>query len=242
MSRVLFIQADSRTLNPSLDQELIDAEYRADPAVARSEWGGEFRADIAAYLTDELIDAALPGRLRRGRRQAAVAFVDMSGGVSDAAVLAVAHAEDIAEPGEHRPPNVILDALSYRAAPHEPDAVVVEFARTLRDFGLTRVTGDRYAAQWPVGAFAKHGVVFEPSELDRSSIYSECAPLFAEKRVELIDDKRLFAELRGLERRPRSGGRADSIDHGPRNHDDAINAACGALWLASRRRRMSYFG
>jgi hypothetical protein len=60
-------------------------------------------------------------------------------------------------------------------------------------------------------------------------------PLFAERRVELLDNRRLTTELRLLERRPRSGGRGDAIDHPPRAHDDCANACCGALWLASRQ-------
>ncbi len=64
MSRILVIQAEARTMNPLLDQELIDDEYAEDAEAARSEWGGEFREDIGLYLDDELIDAAIiAGRL-----------------------------------------------------------------------------------------------------------------------------------------------------------------------------------
>ena len=42
--------------------------------------------------------------------------------------------------------------------------------------------------------------------------------------------KLLGAQLVGLERRTARGGR-DSIDHGPRGHDDVVNAAAGALVL-----------
>jgi hypothetical protein len=58
--------------------------------------------------------------------------------------------------------------------------------------------------------------------------------LFAQKRVELLDDKRLITELRLLERRPRAGGRGDGVDHPPRGSDDIANSACGALWQASK--------
>jgi len=113
--------------------------------------------------------------------------------------------------------------------------VVARFAALLQNFQLTRVTGDRYGAGFVVDAFKHFGIRYEPAELDKSAIYAEVAPLFAERRVDLLDVKRLATELRLLERRPRSGGRPDSIDHPPRAHDDAANAACGALWLASRK-------
>ncbi len=77
------------------------------------------------------------------------------------------------------------------------------------------------------------GFRYQVSELDKSAIYSEALPLFAQKRVELLDDRKLITELRLLERKPRAGGRGDSVDHPPRGRDDIANAACGALWQAS---------
>jgi hypothetical protein len=129
---------------------------------------------------------------------------------------------------------VILDHLECVPAPHEPHAIIDRFAATLKRYGLHKVTGDRYAGAFVEDAFRKSGIAYEASELDKSAIYCEALPLFAERRVALIDDKRLLTELRLLERRPRAGGRGDVVDHPPRGHDDAANASSGALWLASR--------
>ena len=89
---------------------------------------------------------------------------------------------------------------------------------------------------------SRSGINYEPSELDKSSIYMEVLPAFAERRITLIDDKRLITELRMLERKPRTGGKADVVDHAPNMHDDAANAACGALELSSRPQRWTCFG
>jgi hypothetical protein len=51
-------------------------------------------------------------------------------------------------------------------------------------------------------------------------------------RVELLDHKRLVAQLCGLERRTARGGR-DSIDHPPGAHDDIANAVAGAIAVAA---------
>jgi hypothetical protein len=234
MSRVLFIQASSKLLNPSLDQGIIDAAYEDDAESARAEFGGEFRSDVDQFLPDALIDAAviagrteLPHQINRGY----VAFVDVSGGVSDASVLGIAHKE----PGT-RAEHLVLSQLIIEKAPHSPHEVVARFAAVLQRFGIRKVVGDRYSAGFVVDAFKHTGVRYEPSELDKSAIYRECLPLFAERRVELLDIARLITELRMLERRPRSGGRGDSVDHAPRSHDDCANAACGALWLAASTR------
>lgn len=232
-ARSLYVQAKSTSLNPLLSQELIERAVEDDPEAASSEWFGLFRSDISEYLPDTLIDAAvvpdrieLPFQSDRGYSS----FVDMSGGVSDSAALAISHIE----PGT-KAENVVLDQLHVVPAPHEPAEIVRRFAAILQRFGIHSVTGDKYAARWTVDAFRTCGITYEASELDKSGVYSEVARLFAEKRVELLDNKLLITQLRSLERKPRAGGRPDSIDHGPRQRDDASNAVAGSLWLSSSR-------
>jgi len=97
---------------------------------------------------------------------------------------------------------------------------------------LNQVTGDRYGSQWVVDAFRRVGVQYTASELTKSEIYVAAQPLFAQRRIELLDIPLLAGELRRLERRPCAGGRAQ-VDHPPGSHDDAANGACGALVLAA---------
>lgn len=234
-AKVLVLQAqEPHLLNPNIDAHIVARAMEEDPEAARSEWYGQFRSDVSQFLPDALIDHAviegrteLPHQYNRGY----VAFVDVSGGVSDASVLGIAHKE----PGT-RAEHLILDQIIVEKAPHSPHEAIARFAAVMQRFGIRRVVGDRYSAGFVVDAFKHTGIRYEPSELDKSAIYGEVSALFAEKRVELLDDKRLITELRLLERRPRSGGRGDSVDHPPRAHDDTANAACGALWLASTMR------
>lgn len=237
-SDVLVIKAQHSQLNPTIDPKIIERAMAEDPEAARAEWFGEFRGDVSQWLADELIDAALEGRTG-GRKHQEVAFVDVSGGRHDASCLAIAHAEDVGSDSDSdkAPPRVVLDVLEHVRAPHEPSVVVDRFCKLLKDRRLSKVTGDRYAGEWVAGAFKRNGITYEPSELDKSSIYMECLPLFSERRATVLNDKRLITELRMLERRPRSGGKADMVDHAANAHDDAANACCGALWLASRGKR-----
>ncbi len=234
-SDVLVIKAQHSQLNPTIDPKIIARAMAEDPEAARAEWFGEFRGDVSQWLSDELIDAALESRTG-GSRQPEVAFVDVSGGRHDASCLAIGHAED-PKAGERAPPRLVLDVLEHVKAPHEPSIVVDKFCEILKDRRIHKVTGDRYAGEWTAAAFKRNGIAYEASELDKSGIYLECLPAFSERRVTLINDKRLVTELRMLERRPRSGGKSDVVDHPSNAHDDAANAACGALWLASLRRR-----
>lgn len=144
-------------------------------------------------------------------------FVDPSGGRGDAAALAIAHRE-----GDR----IVLDLARRWPAPHDPAVVVGEMAEILKRYRIARVTGDRYAGAWPEKEFLKHSIVYEASCKDKSLIYLEFLPLVLSKRVELLDIKTLFTELRSLERRTRSSGR-DLVDHPPKGHDDLANAVAG---------------
>ena len=73
---VLVVVAPSRTLNPSLDQKLVDDAMARDPAVARAEWLAEWRDDVSTFLPRELIDF---GSRRRRHRAAARSWRGVSG-------------------------------------------------------------------------------------------------------------------------------------------------------------------
>ena len=227
--RGLYIQAPSLVLNPSLDADMIDRAMAADPEAARSEYGAEFRGDLSAYLPIEDIDAAVvPMRrsLPPSYQYRHVAFCDPSGGRSDAMTLGVSHLEGT---------QVILDNLVTVAPPFDPEQTVVRFCEILGLYGLNRVVGDRYGGEWIASSFARHGVVYQPSDLSASEIYVEGGPLFSQGLIELLDIPSLRVELSLLERRPRPGGRGDMVDH-PRNaHDDQAIAAIGSLPLAANQ-------
>jgi hypothetical protein len=122
----------------------------------------------------------------------------------------------------------VLDLIRERKPPFSPEAVVQEFAATLKNYGVHEVTGDRYAGEWPAEQFQKHMIRYKPSERTKSEIYQAHLPQLNSGRVELLDNKTLRQQLVGLERKTARGGR-DSIDHRPGSHDDTINAAAGAL-------------
>src|SRR5271170_453269 len=83
-------------------------------------------------------------------------------------------------------------------------------------------------ANWPRERFAIHGITYDVSTRNTSTIYGEFLPALNGRRVQLLDIPRLTGQLVGLERRVQRGGR-DSISHLPGSHDDVANAACGAL-------------
>ena len=133
----------------------------------------------------------------------------------------------------------MLDAVREVKPPFSPEQATADFAALLRSYGISRVTGDRYAGEWPRERLRTHGIEYALSDRSKSDIYRDCLPILNSGRAQLLDIKRLGSQLCGLERRTARSGR-DSIDHAPGAHDDLANAACGALLLVgSEKQRMS---
>jgi len=234
--RILVAQGASRDFNPSLPQAVVNRAYARDPVAASAEYGGAFRSDLEAFVSREVIDAAIvAGRHELPRVEGIhyVAFVDPSGGSADSMTLAVAHMEDS---------RVVLDLVRERRPPFSPDDVAREFAETLKAYGVTSVRGDRYGGQWPRERLQVHGVEYMPADKPKSDLYRDLLPMLNSGRVELLDHPRLIAQLCQLERRTARGGR-DSVDHPPGAHDDIANVVAGAVVYASQvaAQRIAFF-
>ena len=137
---MLVRKAASRDMNPTIPEHVVEDALAADEAAARAEWLAEFRSDLEAFVSREVVEActmpgwvALPpvnGVSYRG-------FTDTSGGSVDSFALAIAHGED--RDGVRV---VVLDYLSERRPPFSPDAVVQEYAEVLKSYGVTTVQAD----------------------------------------------------------------------------------------------------
>ena len=229
---ILVAHAPSRDMNPTLRQADIDREMDRDPAAGLAEYYAEFRTDISAFVSQEVIDGCVARgvfELPPAADVSYLGFVDPSGGASDAMAPAIAH-----RVGDM----VILDATREIQPPFNPDAATAEFSALLKAYRVATVIGDRYAGEWVREPFRRHGVDYQLSEAPKSDIYRDALPLFNAGRARLLDLKRLVNQLCSLERRTARGGR-DLIDHPqhPGAHDDLANAVCGAFVILERDRR-----
>lgn len=223
---VLVIRAPSRQLNPTLPAKVVRDALKADPAAARSEWLAEFRDDISGFLDAETVVDAVERGMKRQAPQPGItyrAFADPAGTGRDEFTLAIGHLES---DGKTR---VIDLCLARQGKPH---GIVAEYAGVLKQYGLHAVVGDKYAAGWVTDAFKEAGIVYRYADKTRSEIYLETLPHFVTGQVRVPDDKRLIAQLQGLERRTSRTGR-DIVDHGPNGHDDRANACCGVIDLCA---------
>jgi hypothetical protein len=217
---ILVWQADTRTMNPTVPQRVIDEAVERDPASAAAEYGAQFRSDIESFVSREAVEACVAPGVRERAPVSGVrysAFVDPSGGSADSMTMAIGHKEDDV---------AVLDALRERRPPFSPEDVVAEYAVLLKSYRITKVQGDRYAGEWPRDRFREHGLMYEPAVKTKSDLYRDMLPAINSRRVDLLDDARLIAQIVGLERRTVRGGR-DSIDHAPGARDDLANAVAG---------------
>lgn len=216
-------QADAPTMNPTLPHDYLERMRQDDPEAHRSEVLGEFRAGLSTLLDPDALDACV-GEHRELPPAAGVeyaAFVDPSGGRRDAFTCGIGHGED---------ERIIVDAARAWEPPLNPAGAVEECAALLARYGVTRVTGDRYAGEWPREQFRRHGVEYAVAAKPKSELYLSLLPRINAGEVLLPDDRALLRELRGLERRRGPSGK-DRVDHRPGARDDRANAAAGLVVL-----------
>jgi len=215
-------QASTRTMNPTVPQRVIDEATERDPASAAAEYGARFRSDVESFVNREAVETCVSLGVRERQPMSAVsysAFVDPSGGSGDSMTLAIGHQEDDV---------AVLDAIRERRPPFSPEDVVLEFAELLKTYRITEVQGDRYSGEWTRERFNHHGIRYELAEKSKSDLYRDLLPAINSRKVDLLEDARLIAQIVGLERRTARGGR-DSIDHAPNAHDDLANSVAGVV-------------
>jgi hypothetical protein len=177
----------------------------------------------SAYQPEPVMDAIVRGVwVRRPERHLSYgAFVDMSGGSADDAVLAIGHTD-----ADGR---TVLDCVQHQGThpPFDPNRAVTRFVKTLQDYRVSRVVGDRYAGETFRRQFEAQCIGYAVATEPKSALYEAFEPLLNSGAVVLLDVPTLEQQLLGLVWR---GGR---IDHQPGEHDDYANAVAGVSRLLS---------
>jgi len=225
---VLVLRGETTILNPSYSQDTINELIKSDPAF-RAEYLAEWRSDLEQWLPRELLLAAMSGpelSLPDPTHQPYFAGIDPSGGGHDSYAACICHVE-----GER----IVVDRVEERYSPLDPAQVTEEYSTILKGYGIRRVKSDRYAGQWPVSAYAKHGLVVEPNEQSASELLLELGALIRMGRVVLPESDRLLLQLTQLERKVRSGGR-DVVEAPVGGYDDLACALASAVVEAAKGR------
>jgi hypothetical protein len=221
-SPVLVWQADSLSMNPTLDRELINRAYQEDPEASAADYGAQFRSDIESFINREALEAVtVKGRhelppIDDGRY---CGFTDPAGGSGkDSMTLCIGHDFDGVK---------VIDLVREVKPRFSPEQVTEEFSKILTDYRCSTVWGDRYAGEWPREQFRKHGVTYKLADKTKSELYQALLPDVNSGRIEILDNERLFNQVVNLERRIARGGKS-TIDHPTANsHDDLANVLAG---------------
>lgn len=183
--------------------------------------------DGAALSGEHVVSAIVTGRKRLPREPGIryFGFADMSGGSSDDAALGICHYDTLRKVR-------VLDCLMSQTGrpPFNPRRAIKKFADTLKEYGLSSVTGDAYAGETFRADFREHGITYTPAGIPKSELYEALEPLLNAGEIELLDAAELQEQLLTLV------WRGTRIDHQPGDHDDHANAAAGALVLVKSRR------
>jgi hypothetical protein len=172
---------------------------------------------MAAITTGRRVTPPQPGIRYR-------AFVDMSGGSSDDATLAIGHDQD---------DRSVVDLVMKQIGepPFNPRSAVTRFAATLHEYGISAVTGDAYAGETFRGDFEGEEISYRVAGRPKTELYEALEPALNAGEVDLPDLPKLQEQLLTLVIR---GAR---VDHQPGDHDDFANAAAGVVWLLRAARR-----
>lgn len=180
--------------------------------------------DGAAYSADAVMAAIVPGRKRLPPEPhiAYHAFVDMSGGSSDSAVLGISFYDENAK-------RAVLACLVSQtgAPPFNPRQAVRKFAAVCGEYNCTRLQMDAYAGLTFRQDFEELNIAAEVCAETKSELYDAFEPRLNAGEVELLDVPVLQEELLTLVRR------GSKTDHQNGDHDDHANACVGAIRMAS---------
>src|SRR6516162_8285956 len=226
--KILVVQAESRTLNPSLRQSVVDRAYQTDPEKAEAEYGGQFREPLAGYLTRELVERGV----ERGITERAmwpgvqhVAFVDCASGTgTDSFACCIGH-----EARDSDRDVCVIDLLIAQKPPFDPYMCTAALAEHLKRWGIITVMGDNWAGGFPVSAFANNSLTYQPCPLSASELYLHSLPAWTSGTVAMLDNLRAIDELTSLRRKVGQGGK-EHVIHMRGHHDDLANTIAGVIY------------
>jgi hypothetical protein len=236
--QVLVWRSTSLRMNPTLAPSgVVERALADDPEAGAAEWLSVERSDLSSYASADSVRAVcVPDRVELpSLGHGHSCFVDSAAGGACAYTAAIAHVSSETK-------KVVIDKLVILDPPlNTSHGGTRHVADVCKQYGVRKVHGDAFAGDWVATEFKKYGISYVRSPLVKTDLFIEALPVILGGACELPcpdsspAGRRLFRELVGLQRRVGTGrtGR-ESITKMRGLGDDAANAVCGALALATR--------
>lgn len=118
-----------------------------------------------------------------------------------------------------------IDVLIERRPPFVggPAQVIRDFAKLLRQRGITTVMGPRHSSGWVLEGFSRAGISYEFCALRRPDLHRDFLKALADGKIDLPQHDLLAAQLLSV--------RHPAKDHG-QHGDDVLTAVAGATLSA----------
>ena len=174
----------------------------------------------AAFDQGKILSCVVTGRkslpFEEGRRY--VAACDLSGGSSDDACLAIAHAEG---------KTAVIDFLAKQigSPPFNPRNAIGQFCEILKAYKIGKVVGDAFAGETFRQDFQDRGITYEMRSTSASDLFEKLEPALNAGELELLDAPTLIEQLVSLV------WKGSKITHENGSHDDHANAVALAVNL-----------
>jgi hypothetical protein len=220
----------SATMNPALPAKVVEKALQKDPPRAKAEYLSIWREDSSDFIQMDILESATDFGVRERAPipgiQYSAFFDGASGTGKDASSICISHRENGV---------VVIDFLRERLPRFIPAQVVREYAEILKIYGVTTITGDRWASGWNASEWQRAGISYRPSQLTKSDLYLACLPMLLSGQVRLLDNEKMRQQFVGLVRKVHFGGRESVDDSGAASaNDDLSNCCAGAMVLAAK--------
>jgi hypothetical protein len=215
---VLVAYGCSRDFHESLPQEEIDQALTADPARNAAEYLSQWRTDIETFVSRELVEACTADYTELAPKPSVhyYAFVDVAGGSgSDSFALAISYRD-----GQQ----IVVAAIREYRPPFMATQVVQELAVLLRMYGISRVSGDKYAGGVFPDLFQRAGITYQQIELTKYLLGYSTDP----QQRPADDDARRASDPSDRESRAHGRVRRRAREDRPPDRNERRSGECGA--------------
>lgn len=160
-----------------------------------------------------------------------VAYVDGSGGGSNAYTLSISHEEIWKINGEDEIVYVqdVMMGISFANV----NAATKLYAQKMKEYNVQMVLGDKYSGQWIVSEFLENDIFYEQNSEPRTELYTQAIVISNQRRCRILKNTTLLGQI--VEIQNRRVGVHYVYDHPANGKDDYSNAWAGNIYQLKKR-------